>query len=108
MLAEARLDGWMRYVPTRRIVPGGSLSRSSSLESEKAWRQVAMMAVFAEVLAVGMVGEHSRLRMNWLVSPVHCVKIDNSDDLSESTKDVQLNKTSTKAGLKFPAEKPVC
>lgn len=78
------------------------------MESEKAWRQVAMMAVFAEVLAVGMVGEHSRLRMNWLVSPVHCVKIDNSDDLSESTKDVQLNKTSTKAGLKFPAEKPVC
>jgi hypothetical protein len=30
------------HVPTKRTVPGGSLLRSSSFDSEKAWRQVAM------------------------------------------------------------------
>jgi hypothetical protein len=37
------------YVPTRRTVPGGSLFRSSSFDSEKACRHVAMidgLAVF--------------------------------------------------------------
>jgi hypothetical protein len=32
----------MFHVPTKRTVPGGSLLRSSSFDSEKAWRQVAM------------------------------------------------------------------
>jgi hypothetical protein len=35
----------MFHVPTKRTVPGGSLLRSSSFDSEKACRQVAMTGI---------------------------------------------------------------